>query len=171
LTGRANNRSSARSNVFLSAILDTGSQTAPIRIRNISSRGALIDGSNLPAVGAKLLLVRGSLSARGQVAWRNNDQAGISFDEAVNTSAWVARAGHAGQQRVDDIVAALRRSDELLPNSQVGHEQSLAELSVTLDEVCERLGNIREVAAAGGEELIRLDALAQTLRRLCRGQE
>jgi len=164
LTGPPANRSEDRSNVFLSAILDTGSQTIPIRIRNISSRGALIDGPNLPAAGARLLLVRGSLSARGHIAWREEDQAGISFDEAVNTSAWVARAGHAGQQRVDDVVAAIRRSDPLPPTAQFSQEQSLAELSVTLDAICERLTSIGEISGPLGEELVRLDAVAQSLR-------
>jgi len=166
LTGPPANRSEVRSNVFLSAVLETGSQNVSIRIRNISSRGALIDGPNLPAAGAKLLLVRGSLSARGHVAWREEGQAGISFDEAVNTSLWVARAGHAGQRRVDEVVAAIRRSDPLPPNSQPKQVQSLTELSVTLDEICQRLATIGEISGPLGEELIRLDVLADSLRRL-----
>ena len=162
-----NKRGEGRANVFLSAVLDTGTQTLPIRIRNISAHGALIDGPNIPAARVQVLLVRGSLNASGQIAWRENDQAGISFDQAVNPSAWVAKAGHPGQQRIDDIVAAIKRSDPH-PQNSFEDEQSLKELSATLDEICDRLGTIPEITVALGEELVRLDAVAQSLRRISR---
>ena len=160
-----NKRGEGRANVFLSAVLDTGTQTFAIRIRNISEHGALIDGPNIPAARVQVLLVRGSLNARGQIAWRENGQAGISFDQAVIPSAWVAKAGHPGQQRVDDIVAAIRRSDTQ-PQNSFEDERSLKELSTTLDEICERLGTFPEITIALGEELVRLDDVAQSLRRI-----
>ena len=166
MKGPPNNRGEGRANVFLSAVLNTGTQALPVRIRNISPHGALIDGPSIPAARVQVLLVRGGLSAAGQIAWREKDQAGISFDETVETSAWVARVGHPGQQRVDDIVAAIKRSDPHLQNS-VEDEQSLKELSATLDEICERLGALPEITTALGEELVRLDAVAQSLRRIC----
>ena len=162
----ANKRRENRSNVFLSAVLSTGSQHSPVRIRNMSARGALIDGPNIPAGGARVMLVRGSLSASGQVAWRENDQAGIAFDAAVETSLWIAKAGHAGQQRVDDAVAAVRRSELLAQNAPPQPAQGLVELSATLDDICERLVMLGDISGPLGEELMRLDAVAQSLRCL-----
>lgn len=58
-------RSEGRSNVFLTASLDTGAAQVAVRIRNIASRGMLIEASSLPAVGTRVTLVRGQLSAVG----------------------------------------------------------------------------------------------------------
>lgn len=166
MTEPPNNRLEGRANVFLSAVLDTGSQIFPIRIRNISSHGALIDGKNIPDVGSSAVLLRGSLSAGGHVAWRGTGQAGITFDHAVNTTVWVAKPGHTGQQRVDEIVTAIKRSDPLQPSSPFKDSQTLPEISASLEAICKRLGTIPEISDAFGEELVKLDAVAQSLRRI-----
>jgi hypothetical protein len=132
----------------------------------MSAGGALVDGPNIPAAGARVQLVRGSLIAIGQVAWRDEDQAGIAFDAAVKTSLWIAKAGHAGQQRVDDVVAAIRRSERLPEDAPAKPEQALVELSTTLDDICERLVIVGEISGPLGDELVRLDAVAQSLRWL-----
>jgi hypothetical protein len=147
-------------------VLNIGSQHLPVRIRNMSAGGALIDGPDIPAAGARVLLVRGSLRASGHVAWREKGQAGIAFEAAVKTSLWIAKAGHAGQQRVDDVVAAIRHSEPLPQDAPLLPEQALVDLSTTLDDICDRLLMIGAISEPLGEELVRLDAVAQSLRLL-----
>jgi hypothetical protein len=166
LTESPNNRVETRANVFLSAVLDTGSQVVPIRIRNISSNGALIDGTNIPDAGSNVVLLRGSLSANGHVAWRESAQAGIRFDHVVNTTLWVAKSGHGGQQRVDEIVTAIKRSNPLPRAPKLNDGPTLPEISATLEAICDRLGTFPEISDAFGEELVKLDAVAQSLRRI-----
>src|SRR5579864_5411375 len=102
LEPEADNRSEGRSNVFLTAALETGAGSAPVRIRNLSSVGALVDGTTLPPVGAKVRLLRGHLSASGEIVWQEKTNCGIRFDHAINVIDWVQRPGHSGQQRVED---------------------------------------------------------------------
>ena len=117
-------------------------------------------------MGARVILARGSLSARGHIAWREAEQAGIGFDEPVKTALWVAKVGHQGQQRVDEIVRAIKRSDTLPRTAHLDGEPSLLELGDTVENICERLATIPEIAGPFGDELMKLDAVAQSLRRM-----
>ena len=161
-------RSETRSNVFLSASLVTNSSTLPVRIRNLSPHGALLDGRELPVAGSSVRLVRGGLTVSGQVAWQADDWAGIGFDEQIEIDQWVRRVGHAGQQRVDSVVAALRRKETPLENRRAATLPSLAALSSELDQICERLACTPEMTVELAEVLLRLDAVAQVLRQLGR---
>jgi hypothetical protein len=164
LGSEANNRSEGRSNVFLSATLDTGRATYPVRIRNLSTGGAQIEGPSLPSVGVKVRLLRGSLSARGVLAWEANGQGGINFDSPVEVRVWVQRVAHAGQQRVDTVLEAIRRSNVLGDLKEVPAPTTLRKISAALDEVCERLSGTANMSLELAEDLLRLDAIAQSLR-------
>ena len=72
----ANLRSQGRANVFLSAAIVVGASSVPVRVRNLSTRGAFVDGNSLPSAGASFRLVRGQLSADGEVAWAAHGHAG-----------------------------------------------------------------------------------------------
>jgi hypothetical protein len=167
LTQHEDNRTEGRSNVFLAARLEAGKASVPVRIRNISSHGALVDGSDIPPVGATIRLSRGSLVAFGEVAWREKQNAGVTFQHPVDVEQWVQRTGHAGQERVDQVVNALRRS-ESVPQStdSLKDEDALGLISAELDRICERFANTRNMSVEFGEELLRLDVIAQTLRQL-----
>ena len=159
-------RSETRSNVFLSASLATSSSTLPVRIRNLSSHGALLDGNSLPTAGSSVRLVRGELNVRGRIAWEGRGQAGISFDEQIEVDQWVRRVGHAGQQRVDSLISALRRDEKNVEARGDAMLPSLVEISSELDQICARLASTPEMTIKLAEELLRLDALAQALRQL-----
>jgi PilZ domain-containing protein len=161
----SDNRSQGRSNVFLSAAVVAGASPVPVRVRNLSSRGALLDGGSLPAAGSTVRLVRGTLSAEGRIAWQSNGQAGIRFVREIDVAAWVKGTGHPGQQRVDEAVAALRRRQPPPPEVE---PPSLTHISTELDALCERLAGSRDFSLELGEELVRLDALASGLRQLSR---
>lgn len=159
-------RAEGRSNVFLTAVLETDTASFPVRVRNISASGALVDGPVLPPVGAKVRLLRGSLTAAGVVAWQQADHAGLNFDASIDIGKWVQRTDHSGQQRVDGIVAAIRRAEPTSSQDQEPEELPLAALSIALSELCERLASNDKFPLELGEELIKLDAIAQSLRDL-----
>lgn len=160
------NRAQDRSNVFLAGVLVVGGKTLPVRVRNLSALGALLDGAALPATGARVRLLRGDLSADGEMAWQTDGQAGLRFLREIDVERWVRRVGHPGQQRVDNAVAALRR-DELAPLGGRGAQQpSLVQISAELEAICERLADSPGMTTEVAEELLRLDALARQLHQL-----
>jgi PilZ domain len=172
LEPEAEHRSEGRSNVFLTAALETDAGSAPVRIRNLSSVGALVDGTAFPPVGTKVRLLRAHLKASGEIVWQEKAHCGIRFESAINVIDWVQRAGHSGQQRVDGIVAAIRNSNPVPRDLQQSLDTgpSLAAISQTLDQICERLARTPTMSIELGEELLRLDAIAQSLRQIATGR-
>lgn len=164
MQSESDHRSQNRSNVFLSASLLVGAASVPVRVRNMSQRGALLDGSSLPSAGTKVRLARGELSAGGNIAWQRDGQAGIRFVGEIDISSWVKKVGHTGQQRVDNAIAALRRH-EPVPDFDM-QAPSLERISLDLQLICDRLGGSPTMTVEFGEELVKLDTLAQTLRQL-----
>ena len=160
---QTDHRSQVRSNVFLAASLVTGTAPLPVRVRNLSARGALLDGGSLPPAGARVRLLRGELSAEGEVAWTAHGHAGIRFAGQIDVGAWVKRLGHPGQQRVDEAVAALRR-DRPLPDPEPA--PSLGSIGAGLDAICERIAGSSAMTVELAEELVKLDALARAVQQL-----
>jgi hypothetical protein len=150
----------------LSAVIFVGAVPLPVRVRNLSSHGALLDGGSLPSAGARVRLVRGDLNAEGEVAWQTGGQAGLRLAGEINVNEWVKRVGHPGQQRVDTAIAALRDDVATPANADVVEPPSLARVSQELNEICERLAGSRGMTVELGEELVKLDSLAHALRQL-----
>ena len=163
-------RSQGRSNVFLTAVLDSGTARCPVRVRNLSRSGALIEASSLPPLGSAVSIVRGELSARGTLAWVDAGHAGISFTGEIDVAAWVKRVGHGGQQRVDGLVAALRSSAPP-PNDvqRAAAADSLPQLSAALDKLCEEMAASASMSVELGEQLLKLDWIANALRTIASG--
>ena len=156
-----------RSNVFLSATLDSGAASIAVRIRNISTRGALIEGAMLPSVGAEVRLLRGSLCAAGQITWQGHGNGGVNFNRHIDVGKWVQRVGHSGQHRIDEVVDAFRRT-KVIPASlqDASSTDTLGELCDALEDICERLAGERHLSGGFAEDLLRLDSIAQALRRI-----
>jgi hypothetical protein len=162
-------RGGARSNVFLSATLNSGNRHAPVRIRNMSRAGALVDGPELPSPGTRFRLSRGHLSVLGTVAWSEQRQAGLNFESDVDVRKWTERVGHAAQQRVDAMIAAVRGGvSHTSDNQELDNGDTLPVLSAALDQVCRRLAELPAISLEVGEEMIKLDLIAQSLRRHAR---
>jgi hypothetical protein len=162
----ANHRSQPRSNVFLDAVLVVGSAAHPVRLRNLSSRGALIEGASLPTEGSRVRVLRGELSAEGDIAWQEQGLAGLRFASEIDVERWVRRVGHRGQQRVDEAIAALRGHQNLRRGANGAMQPSIAEISIELDRICERLADAPPTGLAIAEELPKLNRLARQLQRL-----
>ena len=78
------NRKSRRSNVLMSASLELSGTSLPVKLRNLSADGALVQGDKLPVEGASVLFRKGDLSMAGVVAWVKGRQAGVSFAQKLN---------------------------------------------------------------------------------------
>ena len=168
---KPDNRSEGRSNVFLTATLNGGGTAIPVRIRNIATRGVLVEAPALPPVGTRITLTRGQLRAAGELTWDGAGQAGISFHQPIQVETWVKKTGHAGQQHVDRVVSAIRNTGQA---PSLWHDpvkpSSLPELSAELDRICERLASMPETSIEFGETLVELDTVAQALRALATGK-
>lgn len=73
------NRSSHRSPVFLVASIQVGGALVPIKLRNLSVQGALIEGDCLPDEGSLVCFRRGELKLKSRLVWVQGRYAGVAF--------------------------------------------------------------------------------------------
>lgn len=116
--------------MFVAATLCWDEGWAPVHIRNMSSRGALIEAVVLPKPGIRVVLKRGSLEASGRIAWGASRQAGLAFETAVRVSDWMLRRANAHQDRLDEIVAALKSATTLNEQPLVADKVKAAPVAV-----------------------------------------
>jgi hypothetical protein len=148
----------ARTNLLLSATIEAGALKAPVRIRNMSTSGALIDGAALPPVGATLVLRRLDLAIGATVMWQQPGRCGISFSGTISVQEWVAGvvkpagAATAGQLRADALQSAIRQG---LPIPQ--EEEAPPPIQSSLEDLDERLAQelryVRRLFDDVGDEL------------------
>ena len=77
------NRKSGRSPVLLSAKIEVLGSQVSIVLRNLSSQGALIEGSELPPEGTNTTFMRNDLKVKGTIVWVEGRYAGIAFDREL----------------------------------------------------------------------------------------
>lgn len=77
------NRQSRRSNVLLAASIEVSGTTIPVKLRNLSTEGALIEASGLPVEGSEVLFKRNELSVSSRVAWVHENHAGVAFRRPI----------------------------------------------------------------------------------------
>ena len=105
----ANARSQLRSSLFLAAMLRSGTEISPVRVRNMSVNGAMIEAPAAPPTGTTVDLLRGPLAARGTVVWSSDSGFGVRFSSLVTVKDWLAAPPtRAQQQQVDDLVALVK---------------------------------------------------------------
>lgn len=71
--------------MLLSAAIEVGAATIPVKLRNLSEQGALVEAGQLPVENSEIVFCRNDLRVQGRVAWVNNKQAGIAFAEPLST--------------------------------------------------------------------------------------
>ena len=170
-----------RTNLLLSASIETTAGEAPVRVRNLSEGGAMLEGTALPAPGERLLLRRAMLTIAGTCAWRDGNRCGVRFDRPISVQQWassVRAAASVGQQRVDAIQATIRTGGTSAPVDALVTPAKAVVINNVADEVAaaarflralsDRLADDMAVIAAHGDALQQLDPLAQTLDHLAR---
>ena len=82
-SGITQNRQTRRSNVLLAASIEALGSVIPVKLRNLSTEGALIEGDGLPIEGSEVLFRRNELSVSSRVAWVHGKQAGVAFRRPI----------------------------------------------------------------------------------------
>ena len=77
------NRRSRRSNVLLAASIEVSGASLAVKLRNLSTEGALVEGADLPVEGSEVLFRRNELSVKSRVAWVHGKQAGVAFKRPI----------------------------------------------------------------------------------------
>ena len=108
---KSENRLSARTNLFVMAAICGGLGSEPVKVRNLSPNGALIEGAVLPQTGTQVRLCRADLEVGGEIVWCKDGRAGLQFGSPVVVADWLPQgSANAGQQRVDQLVQKLKTS-------------------------------------------------------------
>ena len=81
------NRRSRRSHVLMAASIEAAGIAVPVKLRNLSTEGALVEGDQLPSVGSEVLFRKNELNVSGHVAWITGRRAGIAFDAMLDPEA------------------------------------------------------------------------------------
>jgi hypothetical protein len=174
-----------RKNLMLTATIAAAEVSAPVRIRNLSEGGAMIDGAALPEPGSTLVLTRLELSVQATVVWNHDGRCGLQLANRIVVDDWIAgvrrtrTTGNLGQLRVDLIQAAVRSGAALPKDSapqaapivdaealdrRIAHE--LANLKRELDEVGEAFSDDIDMLMRHEKSLQRFDIAIQTIQYL-----
>jgi hypothetical protein len=171
-----------RKNVMLAATISAGTVSAPVRIRNLSEVGAMIDGPALPVTGSRLMLNRMAMSIAATVIWNNGGRCGLSLGGAIVVDDWIAGAAstaNTGQFRVDQIQAAVRSgsalpgetrapapSPDALPPVERRVAGELARVKRMLDQVSEELTDDVDVLTRHERAMQSFDIAAMIVEEL-----
>jgi hypothetical protein len=79
-SSQTQNRRNRRSKVLMTATLELSGSALPVKLRNLSAEGALIEGDDLPVEGSKVVFKRLELSVPGRIAWVRGDRGGVTFN-------------------------------------------------------------------------------------------
>lgn len=80
-------RHSPRGTVILTATVHHDATSEAVKVRNLSTSGALVEGESLPVTGASVLFGRSNLLLRGNVVWVDGQRSGVRFEQPMNVQA------------------------------------------------------------------------------------
>lgn len=69
---------------MLTASIEVDGVSVPVKLRNLSGQGALIEADRLPAEGSSTCFRRKDLSLGSRVVWVQGRYAGVAFDRPLN---------------------------------------------------------------------------------------
>ena len=155
----------------MAALYSAGRSVTPVRVRNISTTGALIEAAVLPPPGTHVRLGRASLSASGTLVWVENAKAGMRFDEPVAVADWLPQGRRGfGQQFVDELFHQKRLGTvrKAVPGGADGGSlaDELLELRTQLERAAEELALDGAVASRHLTTLQAIDLVGQALARV-----
>lgn len=108
ITDRADTRGTHRASMYLAACLYSDTTSSPVRIRNMSVSGALVQAAVVPRPSSAVRLIRGSLVVDATVAWSDEGRCGLQFSGSVDVQQWLASPTNTEQQRVDEAVRLIK---------------------------------------------------------------
>jgi hypothetical protein len=133
----------------------------------------MIETPVAPPLGTLVDLKRGSLVARGTVAWSSANRCGLRFLSEVSIQDWLAAPEKVEQHRVDDIVALIKAGGAV-PSAEdrtAGLPRTNGQLTADLGEVVKLLQDLEDDLCSSdptlklhGVKLQHLDIAMQMLR-------
>jgi hypothetical protein len=176
-------RRAARTNMFIAATAEIGGRPCPVRIRNMSETGALLE-SNIPLpLEANLTLRRGDHVAAGTIVWSEGHKCGVAFSGSVCVAAWMGRPAARdaeGQKQVDALQAQIRNGAvplaaaqpvraELVPAElQQRLAEELSHIKRIIDDIGEELSAEPTILSDHAESMQQFDIVSQSLGHLAR---
>jgi hypothetical protein len=159
-------RVAPRTNLLLAATAIVSGRPVPIRIRNLSETGAMLEGAGLPDAGAKLVLSRGDLEVSATVAWSAGPRRGVRFDGPTPVYEWTGGAkpkpldctGLRDQRRVDAIQAEARadaQSGRAMRGTGLPPAEPAAAITGLDAKLAHELGYVQRLLENLGDELIK----------------
>lgn len=174
-------RAYRRTKMFLSATMELKDSACPVKVRNLSPTGAMIEAREMPNPGTTLMLSRGGLAAAAEVVWSKPEFFGVRFTMDVDVARWIAEgvsqssgkapltkgvtaseadSSHAAERSFDDTVVLSRMSEEISYLGRVmGHVGHLLSEDPLLRH---RHGRIIQEVAMGEEKLDQLAAVLKS---------
>ena len=146
----------------------------PVRVRNLSPGGALLEAEGLPAAGSSVILRRGQLTIGGKVVRAALGKAGIEFDQTVHVPSWMPLKGSPALRSVDQFAAAVTIDYGLTEpaRSSAGEKLSSADILNELRELQSGLISLGEklsndcIVVATHPEIQFLDHAVQRIAKL-----
>ena len=166
-------RGQLRSSLFLAAVMQAGVEQVPVKVRNMSLNGALVDSPVAPLAGTEIHLIRGSLIASGKVAWSSAGRCGLRFSSEISINDWLASPSKAEQQRVDEIVSLVKAgaipiglAEARVHSGGFGDEiiVGLEDVLKLLEDLENDLATSEETLGRHGPKLQNLDIATQMIR-------
>jgi hypothetical protein len=124
----------------------------------------------IPEVGSVITLARGSMKVRGKVTWCAGGRFGLQFASPISVPEWMANPLNRQQQRVDQVVAAVKEgsvpfeiSNELTDFSSTLIAEDLNRVSQLLEDLGNALVGDQSIVTKHGIPLQNLDIALQTL--------
>ena len=157
----AEHRAARRTNLMLAAEIECDGRRAPVRIRNLSETGALIEGAFLPDKGTILVLHRANFHIGATIAWSGGGRCGIHFDKPISLPQWTGKAlppessSFRDQRRVDAFQAEARTAP-IPPAPAPASDPALTEESrLNLRaRLADELAYVRRLLDSMGDELV-----------------
>lgn len=184
-------RSEERTHLFLDATwageAGRGAQPTaiPVRVRNLSATGALIEGVMLPLAGAQVTLRRGECEATGRTMWVAPGRCGLEFDAPIRVASWLPARNaprHTGVDHARQVprtqLGTMREAGGDMPSLPVPTSLTKAQALAELVTVQGDLATLRDRLASGcdvsenktklsviGNAADRIERIISTLRR------
>lgn len=157
-------------NLFMAATIHAADGAHPAKIRDLSAVGAQLESPFIPEVGSVITLARGSRKVRGKVTWCAGGRFGLQFASPISVPEWMANPLNRQQQRVDQVVAAVKDgsipseiSDERADLTSTLIAEDLTRVSQLLEILGDALAGDQTIITKHGIPLQNLDIALQTL--------
>ena len=165
-------RVQTRTNLFVMAKLAAGGSVCTVKVRNMSSSGALVEGAALPPAGTQCRLIRGDISLEAEVVWLHANRVGLQFYGQAKISDWLPSTQNT-QSDVDQIVvqtkaqisqAPVPRSSAPLVSTTLS-AADVRQIADALEILGDDLANDPAVVAGYTSKLQAFDVSVHTLRK------